>query len=270
MKKDGDRREKNLKRVVLVLVVLVALPWIHFARQAFLCDGFKVKGHSMDPTMRQGGKVWVNKLIMGARIYKCFDFDKDTLSCFRLPGLRNIKVGDIAVFNYPRGWDDSHISFKINYVYCKRCVGVPGDTVTIIKSQYHNSCVADIGIPAENEIRLGATNDSLLIRAGVLNAGHFAGLQDVWTIKDFGPLLVPGKGITVLMNMNNLALYKDVIVYETHGSEEYWLDKYYTFRNNYYFFAGDNVLDSKDSRYFGFVPEDFIIGIMGFFTNFER
>ncbi len=90
----------------------------------------------------------------------------------------------------------------------------------------------------ENEIKLGAMEDSLLLRAGVLNAGHFAGLQDVWTIKNFGPLMIPGKGITVLMNMDNLALYKDVIVYETHGSEEYWRDKYYTFKKNYYFLLG--------------------------------
>ena len=88
---------KSLATVLWILAVLSMLPLLNYARMAFLCDSFSVKGHSMDPTLLQGRKVWVNKLLMGARIYKSFDFDTDTLDCFRLPGLRKLETGDIAV-----------------------------------------------------------------------------------------------------------------------------------------------------------------------------
>ena len=105
-------------------------------------------------------------------------------------------------------------------------------------------------------------DDSLLLASGVLKAGYFAAREHEWTIKDFGPVLVPAAGMSVAMDSLNLAVYKDVIEYETRASASSWLGREYVFRDDYYFFAGDNVADSKDSRYIGFVPEDFIIGIV--------
>ncbi|MBO5546853.1 MAG: S26 family signal peptidase [Bacteroidales bacterium] len=90
-------------------------------------DRFVIKGESMEPTLHTGEGVWVNKLLMGARIYTKFDFeDSRELHCFRMPGLRKLRVGDVAVFNYPYGRGGDTIAFKINYVYCKRCWGRRG------------------------------------------------------------------------------------------------------------------------------------------------
>ena len=216
----------------------------------------------MDPTMQQGEKVWVNKMVIGPRIYTGFNFDTDTLSCFRIPGFRKMRVGDIALFNYPRGWTEEKIGFKINYVYAKRCVGTPGDSVWISDSRYHNSRVKDIGVPEINENLLAHTDDNDLIKNGVFYAGYYAGKSDTWTIKEFGPVLVPKAGMSIQLSDDNLLLFKDVVEYETKQSINEWNGKTYVFKGNYYFFAGDNVLDSKDSRYFGFVPEDFVIGII--------
>ena len=253
---------KSLATVLWILAVLSMLPLLNYARMAFLCDSFSVKGHSMDPTLLQGRKVWVNKLLMGARIYKSFDFDTDTLDCFRLPGLRKLETGDIAVFNYPRGWTDSCMGFNINYVYAKRCVAIPGDSISIKDSRYRNSRAPDTGIPKENELRLRNTPDSLLLEAGVFQAGHFAAKQTEWTIKDFGPLLVPYSGLRLLMDDKTLPIYKDVIEFETGRTAAIWDGMEYEFAQDYYFFAGDNVIDSKDSRYIGFVPLSFVIGIV--------
>lgn len=57
----------------------------------------------MFPIYGYGEKVWVNKLIMGARIYTDYDFDLPALGAFRMPGIRNIKAGNVAVFNCPYG-----------------------------------------------------------------------------------------------------------------------------------------------------------------------
>ena len=71
----------------------------------FVCDQFRIGGESMCPTLETGDHILVNKLLMGARIYTKYDFSGPDMECFRMPGFRNIRPGDVAVFNYPRGRD---------------------------------------------------------------------------------------------------------------------------------------------------------------------
>lgn len=257
-----EKIEKYLTVSIWIMLVLMALPLLHYGRRALICDSFTIKGHSMDPTLHQGQKVYVNKLIMGARIYKCYDFSTDTLACFRLPGLRKLRVGDIAVFNYPYGWQEDKIGFRINYVYAKRCLGVPGDSIRIVNSHYVNSNTPVLGINADNERKLKSIEDSVLLDMWVLKAGHFAGKTEDWTIKDFGPVYVPGKGTEVLLDDENLSLYRNILQFEIKDNPDKLKGHSYTFRYDYYFFGGDNVIDSKDSRYIGLVPEPFVIGVV--------
>lgn len=270
---DKKKADKILTIVLWVLIVANAVPLLWYGTRAFVTDRFVIKGESMEPTLHTGEGVWVNKLLMGARIYTKFNFDGPDLHCFRMPGLRKLRVGDVAVFNYPYGRGGDTIAFKINYVYCKRCWGAPGDTVRIVDGRLETEIAETVvrhpshgsNLFSSLAQRMQQTPDSVLLRMRMLRAGQFAGERDNWTTKDFGPIVVPRKGMAIALDSINWKHYERVIRWETGvtvGEITHSNSKNYTFRQDWYFFVGDNVTNSRDSRFFGFVPADFVIGIV--------
>jgi signal peptidase I len=90
-----------------------------------------------------------------------------------------------------------------------------------------------------------------------------------WNLDQFGPLYIPKEGATIDINLDNLPLYERIIGYyegnklEVKDSVIYINGEsanQYTFNMNYYWMMGDNRHRSLDSRYWGYVPEDHIVG----------
>ena len=82
-----------------------------------------------------------------------------------------------------------------------------------------------------------------------------------WTRDSYGPLWIPKKGATVKLDEQNLPFYERIISdYEGGDVQKALKEGEYTFKMDYYFMMGDNRHNSLDSRYWGFVPEDHIVG----------
>lgn len=91
-----------------------------------------------------------------------------------------------------------------------------------------------------------------------------------WTVDNYGPIVIPKKGETVPLKKETIALYRRIInSYEGNTLKETRDGKFiingkeateYTFKQDYYWGMGDNRHASEDCRYFGFIPENHIVG----------
>jgi signal peptidase I len=228
----------------------------------FVIQNTRIPTGSMEDTILVGDFVLVNKFIYGSSSPKYIPFTQIEIPHFFLPAIRNPKPKDIVVFEYPGGRDELKADeLGVNYV--KRCIGTPGDTVQIIdKVVYVNG--KRFWIPSHVKYLQPYPRPRDMIEPRIFPKGM------PWNEDNYGPLVVPWKGYKIPLNSNNVEQWKTTIDRE-YGKDVVALNDgvvtiegkpvtSYTFKKDYYFMMGDNRDDSLDSRFWGFVARDMVVG----------
>lgn len=267
------RQRINIKKILgNSLLLLFLLITILLIGRVFFFDVFRVSSDSMYPLLSKDDKVIVLKTLYGPRLLKIKDLiTKDTISFYRMPGVRDIKRNDIVVFNFPykkwNKWDNIELQYHKYYV--KRCIGLPGDSISIRNCTYSVlGCEDKIGDRFAQEYFNGHRHSHNLLDTIIPYSSH---LSKKWTVFNMGPFYIP-KGETVIaIDTINAVIYKNILEWESKknitikdgivflGNDTL---REYKFISNYYFMAGDNVSGSIDSRFWGVIPEEFIHGIV--------
>ncbi len=261
----------DVKYIYLTVFLMLLCPISWYLTHIFLYDQFITPTESMMQTLMPGDRIIVNKSIFGARIYSDINFNINgiELKSLRTRRHRAIRPNDILVFNFPH--HDGKINFVINNVYAKRCVGVPGDSVSILSGHFRNNNYKSVIGVKQMQNCFDQMPDSVFPKY-VLNTIPYDGHLP-WTIKNFGPLYLPRKGDYIRLTAKEGCLYKMLLEWETGKSITYDWEKdlvyangkpleSHIFTHDYYFMAGDNVSNSNDSRYWGLVPEEYIVGVV--------
>ena len=255
--------------LLILLFRLCLLLLFGFLFRITTLSSFFIPTESMHPTLQPGDNILVNKSIMGARIFNIWDAaEEKEVEIHRLPGLGKVKRNDVLVFHYPYPHSNDSLSMHLLKYYVKRCIALPGDTMGIRQGHYYIRGIdKPIGnVQTQNRI---ARLDKKNARGIVIDAYPWDKYIN-WTIQDFGPLHVPAAGQTVAMDSTAVKLYGKLIEWEQKkpltrdGNRVYLGDSLiqeYSFRENYYFMGGDNMENSKDSRYWGLLPEPYIVGV---------
>jgi signal peptidase I len=278
IKMESGNFDKIKKRVFVVMdkfmnLFLIACGIIVFwiLLQVTTIATFRIPSDSMDPTLLAGDNILVNKWVMGGRIFNIWDaIDGKEVKILRLPALGKIKRNDVLVFNfpYPAQWDS--IGLNLMTYFVKRCVALPGDTFEIRNARYKvRGCDVPLGNAEAQDELMRVVESGRKTDYGIVMSGYpYNGLVD-WDIINFGPLYLPSRGDDIEMNPKHVALYRNAIEWEQNkklflrGDTVLLNDsviRNYRFKENYYFMTGDKVMNSQDSRYWGLLPEPFIVG----------
>jgi len=250
-------KDKSFEFVKNLLFAAIAALLI----KSFLIETSRVPTGSMEKTILVGDFLFVNKFIYGSSSPRNIPFTDITLPYFQLPALGEPERFDIVVFEYPGDSDELKPTIINNYV--KRLIGLPGDTVKIV-----NKIVYVNGKEIKRPHFIQYSNQ-LPIPSGIPNPAIFP-YGSEWNEDNYGPIVVPKKGDNVKLSRQNIELFRNIIDREygrrvvTVEGDDIKIDgkitTNYVIKQNFYFMMGDNRDNSADSRFWGFVPREKVLG----------
>jgi signal peptidase I len=261
MKKHATHGKKDPKEAMLKFLKEAGIIFgIFLILNSFVFASFVVPTGSMEDTVLAGDFLFVNKFIYGGSTPRHIFYTDIRIPYFTVPGLRSVRKGDVIVFEFPGMRDE--VQPKEFHYYLKRCVALSGDTVEIRDRVLY---VNGEQFPRPKYMR---TDPRAPIPANQSDTRIFPRGKP-WNEDNYGPLYIPGKGDTLHITPDTYEGWR--VFMQREGAEVRMLNdgtilinggetNYYVVQRNYMFGLGDNRNNSLDSRFFGLIAEDLLIG----------
>jgi len=223
----------------------------------FVIASFLVPTGSMENEVMTGDLLFVNKFIYGGTSPRNIPFTDVRLPWFRVPGIRDVERGDVIVFVFP-GNRDVVAPDEFTF-YLKRCVGLPGDTIQVIDRVLF---VNGEPFPIPRNLKFSYHRVRRGPEEGIFPPGA------PWNEDNYGPLAVPKKGMVIPLDPGTVGAWETFILREGHdvriAGGSVLLDGVatteYVVERDYLFGMGDHRDNSLDSRYWGFIPRENLVG----------
>ncbi len=238
----------------IVIILLAALTAVAILK-IYVLDAVAIPSASMETTLIPGDFVLVNKLSYGIGITPSSNRKQASLSFLPEIHRNPVNRGDVVVFRFPESIQKSF--FTNNDYFVKRCVAKSGDIVEIDHGQLIINNQSRSHVHRDGEQRKHRTTGQL----------YPSGSE--YTLDEYGPLRVPAPGDILHLTNDTYPVWADLIKREGHSVS--WSNKegclidgkptqFYIVSKRYVFVLGDNFYHSFDSRFWGFLPEEQIIG----------
>lgn len=241
------------KTVLATLLVAIII-------KVFVVEAFRIPSGSMENTLQVGDFLLVNKLAYGIRTPRTIP-----LTTIPLPvstwSFSQVRRGDVVVFEFPGIQRQAEAAVNdVNYI--KRCIGLPGDTVEILRSRVF---VNGREMLFSRNVRISESDGYEAWQRGIRLTPPGRG----YTENEYGPVIVPKEGDVIALTSSNFAEWEEFIEREGHRvrlnadgsvSLDEAVAESYTVERDYYFMLGDNRNNSLDSRFWGFVPRENLVG----------
>jgi len=256
--KDGKKSKSKSREFIDALIYAGV---VAFIIKILLFEAFRIPTGSMEKTLWVGDFLIVTKFTYGATSPRNIPFTDIRLPYFKLPAFKDPEKGDIIVFDFPGDRDDLQSKEVVNYI--KRCVGVSGDTIQIKGKKLFVNGELFPNPPY-------SMFDNVNRPESAVNPRLFPKGSN-WNEDWYGPLRIPKKGDKMKIDSSNYEKWKMFVMKEGHSikmtsDRKIFVDEKelpngeYTVGRDYLFMMGDNRNNSLDSRFWGFMPVENIVG----------
>lgn len=239
-----------LKTILGAIIVVMIINGLAIA-------SFVVPTGSMENTVMTGDFLFVNKFVYGPTTPQVVPFFNIPLPFYKFPGVSEPERGDVIVFIYPGDRDE--VKSKEFQYYLKRCVAVGGDTLMVRDMQLYVNGKKSINPEHSKFIDIPVSSYDKF-RTFPVGRGY--------TRDNYGPIRIPKTGDIINLTIDNFKEWDIFIQREGHKTEFDGRNIYvdgekvsdYKVERDYCFGMGDNRNNSEDSRYWGFVPVENVVG----------
>lgn len=241
---------------ILFLVAIIAL-----VIKAFAIDAFQIPSSSMENTLQPGDFILANKFAYNIATPREIPIADIHIPQYKLFEVGKPEINDVIIFEFPSGFENDSLRGGSKYV--KRIIAGPHDTLHITNGLiFVNGKTIELPstfkISKETEGRIRIKDDNIYPPGSKWNRDHY------------GPIIIPAKGDTIKIAPENFERWQSVIVMD-HGERSLLSEgtlvtldgraiSEYVLKQDHYFVVGDNFETSMDSRHFGFITDNMIIG----------